>query len=210
MARASRHLPIRARIAVVGDGLTEKIYFSEIKDTDRPADIDLFPALPRRSGSYKVVLAQAVALATDYTRVVALIDMDTVISDGHEQAYAEDRAAAEAAQVIVLENNPCFEIWPLLHFVRTGRPFANCGQVEGELDRPGRIPGYKKTQRFLVQARLYAQYKHLIVPNAIPNAAFLENDRAGRTNRHPRAEVFRFFRWYFADDRVQRLENGDI
>jgi len=210
MARTSRHLQVRARVAVVGDGQTEKIYFSEVKETDRPADIDLFPALPRRSGSYKDVLAQAKTLATEYTRVFALIDIDTVITDGHEQAYPADRAAAEALGVIVLENNPCFEIWPLLHFVRTGRPFANCDQVVNELDRPSRIPGYEKTQRFLVRAGLYARNKHLIAAVAIPNAEFLENDRVGRTNRFPRAQTFRFFQWYFSENRLQLLEDGHI
>jgi hypothetical protein len=210
MARSSKHLQVRARVAVVGDGETEKVYFSNVKDTDRPADIDLFPSLPRRSGSYRDVLAQAQALAPDYMRVFALIDMDTVITDGHEPAYQVARATAEAAGIIVLENNPCFEIWLLLHFVRTGRPFANCDQVVAELRQADRVGGYEKSQRFLVRAGLYSRYRHLIETQAIPNAEFLENDRAGRTNRFPRAETFRFFRWYFSENRLQLLENGDI
>jgi hypothetical protein len=48
---------------------------------------------------------------------------------------------------------PCFEIWLLLHFTYTTRPFSaagddsNCALVIKALDRKGRIPGYDKGSR---------------------------------------------------------------
>jgi hypothetical protein len=82
MGRKSREWKPKPRVAVVGDGQTEQIYFAEIRDTDRPADLAIFPDLPSRTGNYKGVLDKAIQLAKDYDKVFALIDMDKVISDG--------------------------------------------------------------------------------------------------------------------------------
>lgn len=76
MARQSRHRQEKPRIALVGDGETEQIYFSDVKDTDRPTDIDIFPALPKKKGSYKNVLNRAMELAPDYAKVFACIPVE--------------------------------------------------------------------------------------------------------------------------------------
>ena len=109
MGRKIQLRPAKARIAIVGDGETEKIYFSDVKDTDRPSDIDLYPALPAKKGDHSKVLDKAISLAEDYTRVFALIDKDTVINDGMEKAYLAAKSMAETKDVIVLEIGPCFE-----------------------------------------------------------------------------------------------------
>ncbi|MDV6217850.1 RloB family protein [Flavitalea sp. BT771] len=209
MARIPKQKTAKPRVAMVGDGETEKIYFSDMKDTDRPGDIDFFPELPMKTGSYENVINKALSIVGYYSAVFALIDMDTVISDGKEQAYRTAKNRAEKAGIVVLEMNPCFEIWPLLHFARTSRSFINCGQVADELKRADRIPDYEKTQRFLVRARLFATYRDRIVAHAIPAARQLETNRPDGNKRYPRAEVFRFFEWYFAANRLQRLQSGD-
>ena len=38
MDRKSRQKPLKPTVALVGDGQTERIYFANIKDTDRPSD----------------------------------------------------------------------------------------------------------------------------------------------------------------------------
>ena len=129
MARKAQQRPAKPKIAIIGDGETEKIYFSDVKDTDRPEDIDLFPALPSKKGDYAKVLGSAIGLAEQYTRVFALVDKDTVIQDGHLKDYVTTKAAAEAKGVIVLEIGPCFEFWLLLHFVATIRSFTRCNEV---------------------------------------------------------------------------------
>ena len=53
---------------------------------------------------------------------------------------------------------PCFEIWLLLHFTYTTRPFStagsdsNCALVMDALDRKGRIRGYEKGSEGIFQA----------------------------------------------------------
>jgi len=184
-------------VAIVGDGQTERIYFADVRDTDRPANLSIFPDYPRKLGSYEGVLERAVTLKAGYDRVFALIDMDKIIQDNTMAAYQQDKANAEASGVIVLENNPCFEIWLLLHFVYTGRLFSNCTEVVAELGRNNRIPNYAKSQKFLTSAKLYQRYKGQLQDNAIPNAIRLEINRAAHDILYPRAETFRFFEWYF-------------
>lgn len=197
MARHPKRQQPRNTLAIVGDGETERIYFYDVRDTDRPENLAIFPDVPKKTGSYKGVLGQAIALSESYDRVYALIDMDKVIGDNQQAAYNQAKAEAEARGIIVLENNPCFEIWFLLHFIHTGHLFNNCNQVSVELRRNGRILGYEKTGKFLKNARLYQTYRVQLRQQAIPHARLLENNREDQDQLFPRAQIFQFFEWYF-------------
>lgn len=199
MGRPVKKQPARRAVAIVGDGETERIYFSDMKDTDRPANLSIFPDYPRKIGSYTGVLERAIQLKDNYDDVYALIDMDKVIHDRQTNAYYRDKSKAEAAGVIVLENNPCFEMWLLLHFIKTAKLFNSCSDVSVQLKKAGRIPGYSKSEKFLSSARLYGKYKGELVENAIPNAKALEAGREGKDGLYPRAEVYRFFEWYISN-----------
>lgn len=196
MPRTSRQRPLRNTVALVGDGQTERIYFADVRDTDRPQNLTIFPDYPRKIGNYKGVLDRATELAGSYDRIYALIDLDKVIQDRTQQQYRRDKANAEQSGIIVLENNPCFEMWLLLHFVFTGRLFSNCDQVGEQLRGLGRIEGYNKSEKFIQSARLYHSFKTQLRENAIPNAHRLENDRGNQDELYPRAETYRFFEWY--------------
>lgn len=98
--------------------------------------------------------------------------------------------------MVILENNPCFEIWILLHFLPTGRLFSNCENVITEIRKIDQLANYQKGERFLTGARLYERYKQELHENAIPNARRLEIGRQDHSDRYPRAEIFRFFEWY--------------
>src|SRR5690606_18892461 len=111
MPRASKGRQQKNTVAIVGDGQTERIYFADVQDTDRPANLSIFPDYPRKIGNYTGVLDRANSLIGNYSRIYALIDLDKIIHDNQQAAYAKDKAAAVAAGIIVLENNPCFEIW---------------------------------------------------------------------------------------------------
>jgi hypothetical protein len=193
MGRPHKKRSGRYTVALVGDGFTEQIYFDDLKDTDRPDGLDIKPEYPRNPGSFKSVLGRAMKLRQDYSRVYALIDMDAIVAQRQQRAYQQLKATAERKGVIVLENNPCFEMWLLLHFRPTGQHFGNCDEVGAELRRY--IPDYDKSQRFQQAAHLYANFRDRI-PQAITNALLLEADRDDRDEYYPRAETFRFFEWY--------------
>ena len=138
-------------------------------------------------------------LAEDYDRVYALIDYDKVIHDNQQHTYAAAKKKIESIGVIVLENNPCFELWLLLHFVYTSKLFSDCDEVSEQLKN--HIPNYSKGEKFLAKAELYKSYKDRILTHAIPNAKRLEANRAGQNELFPRAQTFAFFEWYAAQAR---------
>lgn len=193
MARQPKRRDLRFSVAVVGDGFTESIYFTDLRDTERPDNLRIIPDFPGRIGSFTGVLDRAIELRENYDRVYALVDMDAVIAQQQQYNYQQQKAAAIRAGVMVLENNPCFEFWLLLHFRQTGRLFHNCGQVVAELRRY--LPGYNKGLRSLEAARLFANLRDRL-PQAMANAAMLEMDRNEHDLLYPRAETYKFFEWY--------------
>jgi hypothetical protein len=195
MARTRRPQPKKYTVAIVGDGQTERIYFADVRDTDRPDNLTILPQQPRTIGNYEGVLDRATALVEDYDCVYALIDMDKILQDKQDNTYEAAKTKALKAGVIVLENNPCFEMWILLHFENTARAFNDCASVEKRI-RDHYIANYDKSQRFLVSKRLYHSYKDRIQSHAIPNSALLERDRAEKSKFFPRAEIYKFFDWY--------------
>jgi hypothetical protein len=84
---------------------------------------------------------------------------------------------------------PCFEIWLLLHFTYTTRPFSaagddsNCALVIEALDRKDRIPGYDKGSRDIFQAL------SVRLETAICNAGKLENFHKTSQTDNPSTKV---------------------
>ena len=200
MVRSHKIKRPKRTVALVGDGHAERIYFAGVRDTDRPKDLSIFPDYPRRIGSYKGVLERSVWLINNgYDRVYALIDMDKVIEENRMAEYQQAKQHAERSGIIVLENNPCFEIWILLHFQASGKLFLNCNEVISEIKRIKQVADYNKAEKFLASANLYEKYKDQLRNNAIPNAKRLEARRQDFSERYPRAETYRFFEWYFGN-----------
>jgi len=196
VARAKKGLQTRYSVAIVGDGETERIYFDNVRDADRPDNLKIFPDAPKKIGTYRGVLTRAEQLKDDgYDKVYALIDMDKVISDRQQAAYQTAKSAARAKGVIVLENNPCFEVWLLMLFRYTTKLFKDCDSVSAELKE--HIPGYNKSEKFIVGAKLYEKFKDQIIKQGIPNAKKLEANREMQDELYPRAQAYEFFEWYF-------------
>ncbi|GAB3347084.1 hypothetical protein GCM10027566_00830 [Arachidicoccus ginsenosidivorans] len=68
MARRDKKRNFKRRVAVVGDGVTEKIYFEQLKELERIKDVLIKPELPSKSskgGSYKKPLNTAIQLVED-------------------------------------------------------------------------------------------------------------------------------------------------
>eukprot|EP01037_Dinobryon_pediforme_P013139 gene13139-13240_t len=80
---------------IIGDGQTERIYFADVRDTDRPDNLAIFPDYPRKIGSYGGVLERSITLKADYDIVYALIDMDKIIQDNQLAEYGRAKTLAE-------------------------------------------------------------------------------------------------------------------
>lgn len=189
--RTKKHRLPKKSIAIVGDGDTERLYFADLRDCDRPDDIHIYPEIPTRIGDYSCVLDAAIALkAKGHDVVYALIDLDKVVQERQLRTYQQHKARAMKKGVTVLENNPCFEFWVLLHFKHTSKVFSGCESVVKDVKR--HIPQYAKCG-----PNLYRTCKDRILQHAIPNAEKLEVDRELQGPGYPRAEVFKLLKWYF-------------
>ncbi|MCA6446700.1 MAG: hypothetical protein IM562_06010, partial [Chitinophagaceae bacterium] len=82
---------------MVGDGQTERIYFANVRDTDRPDNLAIFPDYPRKLGSYTGVLERAMQIIGEYDKVYALIDLDKIHQDNKYAEYQLTKKKVEEA-----------------------------------------------------------------------------------------------------------------
>ena len=180
--------------AIVGDGYSEKIYFEQLKESEQFKNIQIKPDLPNRSGKgagFMRVMAKAEEmLELGYAKIYCLIDFDTVISEDKLGYFLKEKARLEKKGIIVLICNPCFEIWYLLHFKKTGKPFSNCDSVADVLKKETDLTDYSKEQGYYHKKNLYV-YLRSKLDTAVKNARFLEIDRDIQGYNFPRAEVFK-------------------
>lgn len=194
MARSAKKRKLLRRIAIVGDGITEKIYFEQLKELEKVKDVVIKPELPSKSskgGSYKKAINAAKSLVGEgYDHVYCLIDFDTVVSE-NKLAKLKQELKDMDNKITVYINNPCFEAWVLIHYEKTGKAFDDCTAVEKTITK--HLKDYRKNQDYLRKKNLYKILRPHLEVSAIPNASFLEIDREEKGNNYPRAEVFKFF-----------------
>ncbi|MEN5194574.1 RloB family protein [Sphingobacterium faecium] len=195
MARPDKKRKLLRRIAVVGDGVTEKIYFEQLKEIERIKDVVIKPELPSKSskgGSYKKAINTAKSLVEEgYDHVYCLIDFDTVLSENKLADFTQELKDINTKVITVYINNPCFETWVLVHYEKTGKAFSDCDAVGKAVTK--HVKDYCKNQEYLRKKNLYKILRPQLETNAILNAEFLEDNREEKGNNYPRAEVFKFF-----------------
>src|SRR5690606_26974394 len=195
MARPDKKRKFLRRIAVVGDGATEKIYFEQLKEIERVKDVVIKPELPNKSskgGSYKKVINAAKSLADEgYDHVYCLIDFDTVLSENKLSDFTQELKAVNTEEITDYINNPCFETWVLVHYEKTGKAFLDCDTVGKASTK--QLKDYCKNQEYLRKKNLYKILRSKLECNAILNAEFLEENREEKGSYYPRAEVFKYF-----------------
>lgn len=195
MARPDKKRKFLRRIAVVGDGVTEKIYFEQLKEIERIKDVVIKPELPSKSskgGSYKKAINTAKSLAEEgYDHVYCLIDFDTVLSENKLSDFTQELKGINTKEITIYINNPCFETWVLVHYEKTGKAFSDCDTVGKAVTK--HLKDYCKNQEYLRKKNLYKTLRPQLETSAIPNAKFLEVNREEKGNNYPRAEVFKFF-----------------
>ncbi len=193
MRRQIRPRQIIPQFAIIGDGFTEKIYFDQLRVEENLKSIIIKPEFPNKSGKggghVKVFSRCDELIEKGYDFIYCLIDYDKIIEENNIERYNRDKDKIQKSKrVIVLENNPCFEIWFLLQFRTTAHLFNSCGDVETELCK--NINDYCKNQDYLRKKNIYT-FLHGQKPIAIVNAKLLEADRVDVSPRFPRAEVYR-------------------
>lgn len=67
--------------------------------------------------------------------------------ESRHQIYEKTIKECEEKKIKVAWSNPCFELWFLLHFVKTDKPLPNYKAVEKELSKSSRLLEYSKEDK---------------------------------------------------------------
>lgn len=189
MARKRNKRKSRKTIAIVGDGHTEKIYFEDYRNSERPESLTIKPDLPGKKSGYNGVLSKAIDLKIDgYDEVIAIIDMDILKNKNQKDKYKLLKDKANAKGVLVLENNPCMEFWFLIHFIKSHKLFTNGSSVIAELRKNNRIPDYQKNQKWQRKTGLFNLLKKALIEKAITNGKYVES-----VQNDSSAQIYRLF-----------------
>jgi hypothetical protein len=124
-----------------------------------------------------------------YDRVYCVFDKDKHVSYTAALDKIRAKRLAGGATLHAITSVPCFEIWFLLHFTYTARPFSaagddsNCTLVIKGLDRKGRIRGYEKGSKDIFNVLSDK------TETAIRNAEKLENFHKTSQTDNPSTKV---------------------
>ncbi len=123
--------------------------------------VDIKPELPRKRKLDDTV-EQVEFNADIYDKVIWLVDLDAVLHNNEEKLFEKYiKRLRRRSNVIILINNPCLEIWYLLHFVETNEVYTFCQDVINELHKQKLMHSYKKSQKYYKKHNddIYAKLK---------------------------------------------------
>ena len=167
--------PQRSVVLIVCEGDTEATYFSAVKASYRNKTTLNVQIKRECSDPFKLV-EKAIHLNRhgDYDRVFCVLDGDRP----DRVALARARIGKRDGLDLVL-STPCFELWLLLHLVRSDAPFAECAAVCARLRE--HLPDYVKGAHYDFDSLMPR------IDQAIENALWL----AGLELNNPATEVHR-------------------
>ena len=135
---------LKKTVAIIGEGITELKYFESLKKHENISNIKLKPELPKHPDINSIIKKANKSLQNGFDTVFCIIDLDRIFSNStEEQNYY--RFKKEYPKIEFIENNPCFEIWFLLHYEYSSREYNSCNQLISKLKK--HIPDYEKTKK---------------------------------------------------------------
>lgn len=151
-------MPIEKKptFAIIVEGECEFWYFQMLKRNERALRIDIKPEIPQKK-KLKDQFAKVVEYSKDYSKVFWIVDFDVIISESRSaikgkkstiQEFIEyyNKLKKDFKNVAVIINNPCLEIWILLHFEFTSKYFNTCDGATKQLLK--HLSDYEKTERY--------------------------------------------------------------
>ncbi|WP_268036521.1 IS66 family transposase [Algoriphagus sp. PAP.12] len=144
--RNKRKLPARGKpkVAVVVDGETEAWYLTMLNRNEPSSKFQIKPEIPQRK-SLSEQYEKVDRLSKDYDQVIWIVDMDVILKETREARRGHPRPLEEflkymshlnsISNVTVIINQPCIEIWFLLHFEFTQASFNDCVSAESRLKK---------------------------------------------------------------------------
>jgi len=171
--------PARGKtIAVIGEGITEREYFKSLKNYEK-LSFKFKPDIPKHP-DIKSIISKAESLSESFDLVFCIIDLDRLLLNSTELSIYRNYKSKNKG-IIFIENNPCFEIWLLLHFELSGREYESCTNLISFLKKY--IADYNKSYSYFSGKDIY----RLLNPKleyALKNAVRLE-----KLNRNCKCDV---------------------
>lgn len=195
MGKRQAHLSGKPRILILCESAqTEPNYFRWFKFENRLTNVVVSPLRGSKSGPRELLKRLRSELRDDpgLDEVYCVLDHDerTAEIKNFEADLARILKRRASTHIEMVLSKPCFELWLLLHFEFTDRPFASmpggnsaCSEVIKQLRR--HVPEYSKN------ARHYLNGMGSRVSDAIANSGRLINlmnqedhEHLSRTNVH--------------------------
>ena len=84
-----------------------------------------------------------------YDWVIWLVDLDAVLHNSEEDKFEKFvKKLNKRKNIIILIDNPCLEIWYLLHFRKVYHNYTYCQNVINDLLKTKTMSNYKKSERY--------------------------------------------------------------
>jgi hypothetical protein len=171
---------------IVCEGETERYYFEALRvrlDLSN-AEVQVPPKPTGRSPRQLVEYADSQAKKSGgYDRIYCVFDRDTHDTFAEARQRIRDLARRSRNPLPISEavSIPCWEVWVLLHFAQSDRPFTDAAQVVDAVYVAATLIYGKADARVAKQL-----LDHL--EEALKNADWLER-RTGRTDENPSTSV---------------------
>lgn len=140
----------RESIFIIGEGLTEKLYFQHLKKLKGYSCVVRPRFFSSKNSIYYLEKRTMELLMADVT-VICAFDADVAQRNDGERERLQNfvKKYRDDDKVIICDSLPSIEFWFLLHFKKTNKHFPNYNAIRDELRKY--IPGYDKTDKFLIQ-----------------------------------------------------------
>jgi len=161
-----RKRPFKKSIGIVGEGLTERLYFDYIRSSRRYT-FSLKPDLPRHTDYIHIFRKAKQLLKDGFDLVFCVLDIDAILKDGMIDKFTNE-CRKLPKRIIPITSNPCIEFWFLLHFLDTpkSRVYESCQSlIDGNLQKYA--PKYEKTEAYFRNSQLFS---HLEQPDCLEKA----------------------------------------
>ncbi len=151
--RTSR--PLRKSIAIVGEGVTEQMYFAHLKDFHE-LDFSLQPELPKHPDYMTIFKKAKDLIRKKYDFVLCVIDLDKICEESKFKDFQKE-CLKLSSKIIPITSNPCIELWFLQHFLSypSARHFSNYKEIAQVLKV--HLPEYGKTRKYYRKRRPFSE-----------------------------------------------------
>lgn len=160
-------LSAKKSVCVIIDGKTEEWYIEKVKEhypNRNMRETSIQPKLPHEKTVKDLFDFSEKKIEEGYSKVVLILDMDTVLKDNKEfekfktyfGAYQKSLAGSLNSRskyswmqnLLLIVNSPCLEFWYLLHFRKTTKFYSGYDDLKSDLIKCKPFENYDKSERY--------------------------------------------------------------